>query len=98
MAVLEQAADNRLDGEHECDRRRQGQKQSELDPAVLRVHRFLVAFPAQLPRDGRQQDGAKADADQSERKLVQPVGVIDVRDRARVEQPAGKAVDTARLT
>ena len=78
------------DAKTKRDRGGKRKEQRELDAAVLRVHRLGVALLAQLPRDGRQQDGAETDADQPERKLVQPIGIVNVGDRAGVEQAAGE--------
>ena len=88
--MLEQAADDRLGGEDEGDRRRQRQEQRQFDSAVLRLHRLGIALLAELAGYGRQQDRAEADTDQPERQLVQPVGIINVGDRARIEQAAGQ--------
>ena len=91
MAVLEQRRGR------SAPRRRSGRPSPAASGTVpARCPRFCVSIafsssPAlSRRRDGRQEDGAQADADQPERKLVQPVGVIDVCDRAVPQQVAGK--------
>ena len=70
MAVLEEAADDRLGREDEGDRCRERQEERQFDAAILGVHRFGVSLLAQLTRHGRKKDGPKTDADQAERQLV----------------------------
>ena len=90
LAMLEEAAYDRLGRDDEGDGRGEREEQRQLDAAILRFHRFRLAPGAEQARDGGEQDRAEPDADHPERQLVQPIGIIDVRDRALGEQGAGE--------
>ena len=76
-----------------ADRRRQGQQQRQLDAAVLRRRPRRRRRRPHLARQRRQDRGADRDADDAERQLVQPVGVIEIRDRAARQQRGERGRD-----
>jgi len=70
-----------MGGDAERHRRRQGQQQRQLEPAILRLDRAPPrrrAHAAATAAAGSRCDG---EADDAQRQLFQPVGVIKVRDR-----------------
>ena len=61
---------------------RHRKQQREIEGAALRRHRAGVIARGQPPRHFRQQHRADRDADHADRQLIEPVGIIQRRQRA----------------
>jgi hypothetical protein len=96
-AALEQHRDDlgRHDGERR--RRRNGEQHGELEAAVLAVHDGGVIAGAQMARHVGQQHDADGDAEDGEGKLVDAVGVVEMRDGALLQRGDDRADDDVEL-
>ena len=65
-------------------RRRRGQRQqrAHFDCVGLQPLRLGMVVGVDVPREHRQDRGAERDADDAQRHLVEPVGVLEQRQRA----------------
>ena len=80
--MLVEHADELLGDERERDRRRHRQEQRELQRAVLVVLGLLQIAGLQRARKLGQQHDADRHADDPERQLIEPVGILQDGDRA----------------
>ena len=80
----------------ERDEARHRQQQRQLDRAVLRMARAGLVAGRDPARHLRQQHGADRDADHADRQLVEPVGVVERRQRAGGEEARDDGVGEQR--
>ncbi len=77
-AALEQHLDDRHRHDGERHRGRHGKEHRKFEAAVLAVEHRGVIAGAKLARHVRQKHHADGDADDSERQLIEAVGIIEL--------------------
>ena len=82
------ARDGRIDDEERHDQQRDGRRQRErhgqADAVIHRPRGARVIVLGKMPRQARHQGETHRDADEAERQLVEPVGIVEHAARAFV--------------
>src|SRR6185437_1701606 len=92
-ATLEQHGHDRPSRHSESNSRRQSEKQRQLEAAILRLLCPRIVAEPYLARQRGQDRRADRDANYRERQLVEPVGVIEIGNRAGREERGDRGRD-----